>query len=217
MKRNLEPRTSNVQRRTLTRRNLLGCSMFPLVLAFATGPVLGQTNALPPLSPPYGELPPTFWEQHGTFVLLAGLGTIVLVVLLLWQLLRPKPIVMVPPEVQARRDLEALLQQPEDGVMLSRVSQVVRGYFIKAFQLADGELTTSEFSRELTGCKTMENHLAVAVGEFLRECDGRKFSPTPDCAAGGAARRALQLVAQAEARRVQLRQTGQTQGTTPHA
>src|SRR5438477_5249963 len=36
----------------------------------------GDPNALPRLSPPYAEMPPTFWEQHGTLVLIIAFGII---------------------------------------------------------------------------------------------------------------------------------------------
>ncbi len=94
------------------------CSMFlSVVLLFlAAFPLRGQTNseatnAPLTLSPPYGELPPTFFEQHGTILMLAGLGIIALAAFGLWLIFRPKPKTIIPPEVQARRALEALREQ----------------------------------------------------------------------------------------------------------
>ena len=60
------------------------------------------------LLPPYGELPPTFWEQHGTVLMLAGLGIIALAAFGLWLIFRPRPKLIIPPEVQARQALEML-------------------------------------------------------------------------------------------------------------
>jgi hypothetical protein len=211
MKRNFQYSTSNLQCPTLARHGLIGWRMFFLFFASAAGPLYGQTNALPPLSPPYGELPATFWEQHGISVILAGLGVIALVVFGVWLVLRPPPKIIVPPEILARQALESLRQQPEDGACLSRISQVLRNYFIAAFQLAPGEFTTAEFSRTLAGCEQIETGMATEVADFLRDCDGRKFSTATALAPLGAADRALQLIALAEERRAQLRQSAETQ------
>ena len=74
------------------------CSMFLSVVLFllAAFPLRGQTNseatnAPLTLSPPYGELPPTFFEQHGTVLMLAGLGIIALAAFGLWLIFRPRP------------------------------------------------------------------------------------------------------------------------------
>jgi len=190
--------------------------MFPLAIVFlaVVFPLQGQTNALPALLPPYGDLPPTFGEQHGTSVWIAGIGTVVLVAYVLWLLFSREPEIIVPPEAQARQALELLRQQPEDGVVLSRVSQVVRNYFVAAFQLSPGEFTTAEFSRTLSSCEKINAELATVATDFLRDCDTRKFSTATASTTFDAVNQALQLVAQAEQRRAQLRQTAapQTQG-----
>ena len=79
------------------------CFCFLRLAAFAQT----STNALPALAPPYGEIPPTFWERHGTAILVGGVALIALAVLILWKLLQPKPPVILPPEVLAR---EALIE-----------------------------------------------------------------------------------------------------------
>jgi hypothetical protein len=182
---------------------------FPVI--FSTLPAHGQTNALPPLSPPYGELPPTFWGQHGMTAVIVGLAMIVLAAFGFWLIFRPRPKIMVPPAVQARHTLEVLRGQTENGALLVRVSQILRNYFIAAFQLTSGELTTAEFARALAGCPQIENRLADDVTGFLRDCDERKFSPTQVSAPLDAVNRALQLVAATEERRAQLRQPAETQ------
>ena len=225
MKKNIQHPTSNIQRPTLTRLGLIGCSwldvgcsMFPLAILFqfAALPLYGQTNAistntLSALLPPYGELPPTFWEQHGTAVVLAGFGIIVLAMFSLWLLFRPKPKIIISPDVQAREALEFLRQQPEDGATLSLVSQVVRNYFIAAFEIPPGELTTTEFSHFLSGHEATGTELSTAVIGLLRDCDDRKFSTRPAPVPLDAANQGLKLVAQAEQRRAQLRQLAETQ------
>jgi hypothetical protein len=189
--------------------------MFPLTIVSAL-PLHGQTNAaatntLASLLPPYGELPPTFWEQHATSVLVGGFGITALVTFGLWLFFRPQPKIIIPPEDQARQALEILRRQPEDGAVLSRISQVMRHYFIAAFQLAPGELTTAEFSRALSSREQIGAELSVAMISLLRDCDERKFSTTTALVPLHAADQALQLITRAEQRRAQLRQTAATQ------
>ena len=185
-------------------------SLIWLGAMLAHGVLIGApTNAepagrIPKLTPPYGELPPTFWEQHGTTIIVAGIGVVLLaaVGILLW--LRPKPVVVIPPDVQARQALYPLLQQPEDGALLSRVSQILRRYIIAVFKLPTGELTTTEFCRAIAAQDSVGAELASALVDFLRACDQRKFSSSSSEKALGATARALALIAQAETRRAQL-------------
>jgi hypothetical protein len=169
------------------------------------------TNAPLKLLPPYGELPPTFWEQNTTAILFVGFGGVVFAAFILWLIFHPKPKNIIPPEIQAREALHKLSSQPEDGEVLSRVSQVVRHYFSAAFQLSPGELTTTEFIREISGNKKISAELSKATANFLRECDNHKFSATAGSEKIDAANRALNLIEQAEQRRVQLRQISETQ------
>jgi hypothetical protein len=182
-----------------------------LPVLFASLPLFAQTNSeptntLPKLLPPYAELPPTFWEQHGTSIVVTLLAVVVVLALGLWLLLRPKPKAILPPEVQARMALEALRQRPEDGACLSNISQILRNYFIAAFQLPPGELTTTEFCRVISGHEPIGAELSTALADFLRRCDERKFSPTISPVPPGAVTRALELVALGESKRAQLRQ-----------
>ena len=165
--------------------------------------VAAAEEEIPKLAPPCPVLPPTFWEQHGSTLLLASLAALLLVALVVWRWLRPKPAAVIPPEVMARQALELLRSRPEDGAALSQISQILHRYFRAAFGLAPGELTTAEFCQTLAVDKNVGPQLAAAAGYFLRECDARKFSPaaTPPL---GAATRALELIAQAEARRAEL-------------
>jgi hypothetical protein len=136
-----------------------------------------STNALPALAPPVGEIPPTFWEQHGTMILLAGIALIAAAALILWKLLQPKPPVILRPEILAREALTKLLRQPEDGKLLSDVSQILRRYIIAAFELPAAELTTTEFCAALAASENIGRELAGLISDFLRECDKRKFAP----------------------------------------
>lgn len=168
------------------------------------------------LSPPHAELPPTFWEQYGTWIVVAAVVVLVLVGTALWWLLRPRPSIPVPIEVSSRKELEALRQRKEDGQVLSQISRVLRRYVVGAFTLPPDELTTSEFCRAIVSHENIGADLAARVGEFLRQCDELKFAPAGSPMPIGAAARALELVELGEARRAWLRQQ-QTATTTSSA
>ena len=177
-----------------------------LFLAISALPLSAQptTNALPALAPAYGEIPPTFWEQYGTMIIVAGLVFVVLAALAIWKLLQPKPPVVIPPEVLAREALSKLQGQCEDVKLLSEVSQILRHYVSAAFKLPNGELTTAEFCAVIEGNEPIGEELAQTTASFLRECDVRKFSPANAAAPLNAASRALELVSLAEQRRAEL-------------
>jgi hypothetical protein len=159
------------------------------------------------LRPPYGELPPTFWQQHGPTLILATPAVVLIAAIFTWLMLRPRPAAIPPPEIQARRALEDFLSRPENGAVLSKISQILRGYLVAAFDLPPGEPTTAEFCRIISSQARIGAELSSAVSEFLRQCDERKFSPQPPAEPLGGASRALELVALGEARRAQLRQS----------
>jgi hypothetical protein len=193
-----------------------------VAVIFSKVPLFAQTNsettnATLKLLPPYGELPPTFWEQNAPAISFAGLGAVALVAFVLWLIFRTKPKIIIPPEVQAREALQKLRAQPEDGAVLSRISQVVRIYFSAAFQLSQGELTTTEFCREVSNSEKVGEELSSAATDFLRESDARKFSTTAGAEKIDAANQALNLVEQAEQRRAQLRQVAETQNKDSRA
>jgi uncharacterized protein DUF4381 len=182
----------------LSRGLVFGGLMFPGLL-FGAGAEEGPEK-IPPLQPPRGEIPPGFWELYGVWVVVGSVVFLALCAALVWYLTRPKSVVPVPPGAQARQALERLRQQPEDGVVLSRVSQVVRRYAAQAFGLPPGELTTSEFCQALAGQQRVGPDLAGALAEFLRQCDERKFAPAVPGPALGAVARALELIETSEAR-----------------
>ena len=141
-------------------------------------------------------MPPTFWEQHG---LLGDRWRRSCcsrwLALAVWFLLRPKPPVVVPPEVQARQALEPLRQQPEDGALLSRVSQVLRHYVAAAFDLPPGRTDHRPSSAApLPATARSARSSRRPLSEFLRRCDERKFAPaTPAAAAAARSTQALKL------------------------
>ena len=176
--------------------------------SFAAATNAPSPDEIPALRPPHAEMPPAFWEQHGLWVILVGVLLLALVGAAAWFLLRPKPLAVVPPEIQARQALEPLRPQPEDGPLLSRVSQVLRHYVAAAFDLPPEELTTAEFCRAMASHAPIGAELAAALGEFFRQCDQRKFAPPAPAPPLGAVAQALRLIDQAQSRLAALAQPG---------
>jgi hypothetical protein len=164
-----------------------------LSLAAATNP-----ETLPKLRPPLDEIPPTFWEEYGLAAVVGGILTLLLLGAVGWLATRPKPVPAPRPEAIARRALDPLRGQPEDGLLLSRVSRVLRRYLSAAFGLPPEQMTTTEFCAALTVHPGVGPELAAAAADFLRRCDERKFAPLPPAPAFGAVDSALKLVEAAE-------------------
>ena len=199
--------TNRKLRLRFIERAALPLLLVPILSAAACGATNSESadDSLK-LLPPYGEMPPGFWEQHGIAVILGALAFAAFVSFVVWYFLRPRPVEPLPPAAQARRTLNTLLNRPEDGASLSNVSQVLRRYIIAAFELPPGEPTTSEFCQTLAHNDKVGSDLSTAVAEFLRRCDERKFSPKTADEPLGAVARALELVAMGEKRLAQLRQ-----------
>jgi hypothetical protein len=162
-------------------------------------------DKIPDLRPPHAELAPTLWEQHGNEIVLGAVAAVLVLGAGVWFLLRPKPPVLIPPDVTAREALAPLAQQPENGAVLSAVSQILRRYTAAAFEMPPGELTTTEFSRAIASNERIGPALSAALADFLRQCDERKFSPAPHETRLGAVSRAEQLITEAESRLAKLR------------
>jgi hypothetical protein len=156
---------------------------------------------LPALAPPRPELPPTFWEQHGLWMVASGIGLILILAFACWKYSRTRPANVVPPEAVARAALAERLPLPETGSVLRDISRILRRYVQTAFALPAGEVTTSEFIHATTANDLIGAELAGQLAVFLRECDQRKFAPSAGTAPLQAATRALALVSLAETRR----------------
>lgn len=187
---------------------------------FIALPGLAATNTSPgdelaKLRPPREELPPTFWEQNHWPVILCSILLLAVIGVILWFLTRPKPPVIVPPEIRARQALDLLLNKPEDGNVLSQASQILRRYFAEAFALPPGELTTGEFCRAASGHEGLGTELANAVCEFLRRCDERKFTASPPAAPLAAVDTALKLIGAAQARLADIRRRAEQAAGSP--
>lgn len=169
-----------------------------LLLGSARLRISAQTDDLSTLAPAYGELPPTFFEQHQILILIGICGTLALATLAVWKLLQPKPMFVSSPETVAREALLKLQGQPEDGKVLSEVSQVLRRYLGSVFQMPGAELTTSECHSVLLLKDKIELPLRESIYNFLRECDARKFSLADETAPFNSVGQALALVARIE-------------------
>jgi hypothetical protein len=165
---------------------------------------LPPDDALSSLKPPRAEILPTFWEQYGAWIIFGVVLLLAGVVFTVWLKTRPKPATPVPFAVVAREQLEQLRPQPESGAVLSWSSQILRHYIAAAFALPADEATTTEFSRRLQECEKIGPALANQIGDFLRECDLRKFAPSAPAPPFGAVSRSLSIIESSEARLAEL-------------
>src|ERR1051326_3964939 len=80
-----------------------GFLIFRLAFIFLALPTFAATNIstaaddLPQLRPPRAEIPPTFWERYGLWVIMGAVVFVALFGVAVWALTRPKPPVIVPP------------------------------------------------------------------------------------------------------------------------
>jgi hypothetical protein len=157
------------------------------------------------LKPPRGEIQPSSWEQHGPLVVVGAIILLALLALAILLLLRPKPPrPPIPAAEQARNQLEPLRHQPENGARLSRTSQILHGYLASGLGIA-GELTTAELCQAVAQNREMGPDFAREIGEFLRDCDVRKFAPNPPATPVGAVAGALRIIEQCESRQAELK------------
>ena len=192
------------QPRELFRIAIMAVAISLPRLAQAQAP--GAADEIPQLHPAHAEIPLGFWSQYGLAGLIAVPLLTIAAILVWWWQTRPAAAVGVPPEVEARTALAVLPATVDKGILLSRVSQILRHYVQRAFELPPGELTTPEFCRLLAGNASLGPELADALSEFLRDNDHRKFSadvssqPTTDPVAT-----ASTLIDRCEARRTDRR------------
>ncbi len=165
-----------------------------------------ETNEIPALRPPREEIPPTFWETHGAWIVAGGLTATVVGGLVIWYIFKPRPAPVVPPEVRARQSLDLLTGKPMDREALSRMSQTLKLYLSEAFGLPKGEMTTAEFCQAMAAKPEVGPVLMKQMGQFLRRADEAKFAP--ESASSDFLPEAFRLVELGEARRSELRNVG---------
>ncbi|MEI7535260.1 MAG: hypothetical protein WCK57_12910 [Verrucomicrobiae bacterium] len=175
-------------------------SIFTILLLLPFAVIAAETNDVPKLVPAYGELPPTFWEQHQTPILIGIFALLAFAFLFVKTMLRPESTKILPSETVARQSLAKLQGQPENGKLLSEVSQILRRYFSAAFRLPATEMTTAEFCAALVNDEKIGTELAQMIASFLRVCDQDKFSPKIIAPPMNAVDRARELISRSEAR-----------------
>jgi hypothetical protein len=175
-----------------------------LCLAMIANRAFGAADEIPPLRPARAEFHPSFWEQHGLWLITAVI--IIAGAAAFWRmrLRQPTPIPVTPPEEIARRALQPLQSRAEDAALVTEVSQIMRQYVTSAFDLLADELTTGELIKSLQSQRQIGPELTNAIGNFLRQCDERKFAPSSPAVPLGAVTTALQLVAKVETHRGQI-------------
>jgi len=205
------------------RPSAFGFRISAAALLFITSTLLlaADTNTPDALSsslrPPRPEILPTFWEQYGAWVIVFATLLLAVVAVVVWLATRPKPAVPVPWSLLARRELEPLAPQPEDGTVLSRISQILRHHLASAFGLPSGEVTTSEFCRSLVGSDQIGPDLSGEITVFLKECDLRKFAPAPPASSCDAVARSLRIVERAEKRLADLQRAAAVSSPDSHS
>jgi hypothetical protein len=183
---------------------MLAFVFLPVRIYSATNISTGDDD-LAKLRPPRAEIPPTFWERYNVWIIAGALVFLALIGIIVWIVTRPKPPIIILPEIRAKQALDPLLTKSENGLLLSKVSQILRHYIAEAFSLPAGELTTTEFCSLIANHEGIGFELAATISEFLRRCDERKFTPSPPTAPMTAAATALKLVETAQARLAELR------------
>jgi hypothetical protein len=173
-------------------------TFFYILLLSSPAVFAADTNDLPALIPPYPEIPPTFWQQHKVAVIGGGFLFILVQSLWLYKLLMRLQPKVEPVENLTRAVLTSLLNEPEDGKLLSEVARILRSYFGQQFQTRGEEATTAEFVAALGKNQKLDTGLKTKVAAFLRECDAQKFSPAAENQEIDAVERALDLVNEAE-------------------
>jgi hypothetical protein len=174
-------------------------SFLAACLSFVCCATFAAEEDIPKLRPPHDELQPSFWELHSWWTVVGIVLVLAALAFFIVWLRRPKPEEITPPEILARRALENLRERAEDAALVAEVTRILRRYILLAFGLPPDELTTAEIRRVLQHSMHTAPGLAVAITDFLRECDERKFAPIPPPPRTGVVDRALALLEKIEA------------------
>jgi hypothetical protein len=153
---------------------------------------------IPPLRPPLDPILPGFWDNHGVQVLAAGLVVLLGLALLIWWLRRPSPVFTEPPEVTARRALEALRGHPEDPQAPARVARALCRCVQASLGLPLEEWTSDELLAALGRGAAVQPDVREALARFLRDCEARAFAPLPPAGPPELVERALELLSRLE-------------------
>jgi hypothetical protein len=142
---------------------------------------------LPPLRPPRGELPPSFWETYGWLTWLA-VAALAIMGGCVWVWLRSRAkheLGAVDSLAIARAKLAAL---PGPGADPALVSQIVRWAILERFRLPWMEYTTEEFQAVIQENHWLSPELAGELRRWLADCDRARFAAAAPAASALSAR-----------------------------
>jgi hypothetical protein len=166
------------------------------------------------LNPPRGEIPPSFWEQYGVWVIAASILALAVIAAGVWFLTRPKPEQKEPCVVAARQELKALADKEEDSTLLVCTSQILHRYIAASFSMPADQMTTREFCDGMFKNSELGAELARETSEFLQRCDVKKFAQAPPKGSLCAVATALAIIDRAEQRLAHLHQSAVAAGAS---
>jgi hypothetical protein len=167
---------------------------FIVLLGALYGASAQAAEGFPQLLPPKPQLTGTLLEQHGSTIFWLLPPVLCVVGVILWSLLRRKPRALIPPEVAARRALDALREKPATGETVCMISQVLKRYCSHAFCGNAAELTTGEVRAMIDAQKAVAPELKQQLLVFLSQCDQVAFSRETDACIDDPVGEALRLV-----------------------
>jgi Domain of unknown function (DUF4381) len=134
------------------------------------------------------ELPPVPAPQPWWLWLLLAVPLMAIAALLIWRRRRGRPVIEPPPGPAALRELEELGRIPASNAddvkrFYMGLSDVLRRYLEKRFQLPATRLTTAEFSAALAKAWPQNGVHQKVLDDILQRCDLAKFAeiiPAPD-------------------------------------
>lgn len=169
--------------------------MKALAFLFIASQALAQMPQMPGVPPlPYPELPeakivplpPPWWIMWA-----AGTAAFILLALIIWLLLRPKPLAVIIPRkphascLRALADLRARVTQIEPSEISHRVSLILRRYLAECHAVPALTRTTPEL---FSGLRNFASDQPIPLAEGVwrerfapvaRWCDELSFMPSP--------------------------------------
>lgn len=144
---------------------------------------------------PHPEIPLGSWARHGRAITAWGGAMLLLSILCLRVLRRPRTLVQPAPGAVAVRALQALVTPPpQDTRVLGEVCRILKHYASGALALPPWERTTTEMNDAVSVNVPATDAPAVQLIAFLQACDARRFAPSASDLAFDAVARALSLV-----------------------
>jgi LPXTG-motif cell wall-anchored protein len=146
--------------------------------ASAPAPAAGSATAAD-IHDIHSLAPLTFWERHGTEIIIYSILGLALLALVLWLLLRKKTTPPLTPYERALQDLlfaRGLQDTGQDKAFAIAASDAVRRYLESAYHVPAPERTTEEFLQVAAHQVWMQGELTTLLRRFLEFCDLAKFA-----------------------------------------